>query len=185
MGFCFFNNVAIAARALQAEHGIERVLIIDWDVHHGNGTQDTFYADPSVYYISTHLSPHYPGTGMDYERGMGAGINTTRNVPLPHGTTREQYLAAFTDAIDSALVEFDPQFLLISAGYDCLAGDPLGGLPLTRQDMHAMTRQLMAIADERFGGRMVVMLEGGYAPKPVAAAVVDTLRALVDLPPRD
>ncbi len=185
MGFCFFNNVAIAARALQAEHGIERVLIIDWDVHHGNGTQDIFYADPSVYYISTHLSPHYPGTGMEHERGEGEGRGTTRNVPLAHGTTTAQFRAAFTAALDNALAEFDPQFILVSAGYDCLADDPLGGLPLKRQDMHALTRELMDIAAERTQSRIVLLLEGGYAPKPVAAAVVDTLRALVDLPPRD
>jgi acetoin utilization deacetylase AcuC-like enzyme len=185
MGFCFFNNVAIAARALQAEHGIDRVLIVDWDVHHGNGTQDIFYADPSVYYISLHLSPHYPGTGMEYERGAGAGIGATRNVPLPHGTTIAEFRAAFTAALDEALRTFDPQFILVSAGYDCLAGDPLGGLPLRRQDMHALTTELMAVAAERTESRMVLMLEGGYAPRPVAAAVVDTLRALVDLPPRD
>ncbi len=185
MGFCFFNNVAVATRALQAEFGVERVLILDWDVHHGNGTQDIFYADPSVYYISLHLNPHYPGTGMDYERGVGAGIGTTHNVPLAHGTTVAQFRAAFTAALDEALGVFDPQFILVSAGYDCLAGDPLGGLPLRRQDMHALTRELMAIAAARTQGRLVLMLEGGYAPGLVADAVVDTIRALVDLPPRE
>jgi acetoin utilization deacetylase AcuC-like enzyme len=185
MGFCFFNNVALAARALQAEHGIKRVLIIDWDVHHGNGTQDIFYADPSVYYISLHLSPHYPGTGMEYERGIGAGIGSTLNVPLAHGTTAAQFRAAFTAALDEALASFDPEFILVSAGYDCLRGDPLGGLPLERQDMHALTTELMEIAAARTNRRLVLLLEGGYAPGPVAAAVVDTIRALVELPPRD
>ncbi len=183
MGFCFFNNVAIAARALQAVHGIQRVMILDWDVHHGNGTQDLFYCDPFVYYISTHLSPHYPGTGADYERGAGAGAGTTRNVPLPHGTTVAQYRSAFTAAVDAALAEFDPEFLLVSAGYDCLAGDPLGGLPLEPHDMHALTLELLAHARARMNGRMVLLLEGGYAPQRVGAGVVDTLRALTGLPP--
>lgn len=185
MGFCFFNNVAIAARALQAEHGIERVLIIDWDVHHGNGTQDIFYDDPSVYYISLHLSPHYPGTGAGDERGSGAGEGTTHNVPLPHGTTTAEFRAAFTRAVEDAVAEFDPQFILVSAGYDCMAGDPLGGLPLTAHDMHALTMELMTIAGARMEGRLVLLLEGGYAPRAVAAGVVDTIRALVELPPRD
>ena len=175
MGFCFFNNVAIAARALQAVHGIQRVLIIDWDVHHGNGTQDLFYCDPFVYYISTHLSPHYPGTGMEYERGAGAGAGTTRNVPLPHGTTVAEFRAAFTTAVDAAL----------AAGYDCLAGDPLGGLPLEPRDMHALTRELLAHARTRMNGRMALILEGGYNPARVGAGVVDTLRALSDLAPLD
>ena len=185
MGFCFFNNVAVAARALQAEHGIERILILDWDVHHGNGTQDIFYDDPSVYYISLHLSPHYPGTGALHERGIGKGVGTTRNVPLMHGTTAKQYHDAFDAAVDAALTEFDPEFILVSAGYDCMIGDPLGGLPLTPADMHSLTTKLMAKADERCDGRMVLMLEGGYAPRMVAAGVVDTIRALVSLPPRD
>jgi acetoin utilization deacetylase AcuC-like enzyme len=185
MGFCFFNNVAIAARALQAEHGIERVLIVDWDVHHGNGTQDIFYDDPSVYYISLHLSPHYPGTGAADERGAGAGQGTTRNVPLAHGTTTAEFRAAFTRALDEAVAEFDPQFILVSAGYDCMAGDPLGGLTLTPRDMNALTAELMAIAAARTQGRLVLVIEGGYAPRTAAAGVVDTIRALVDLPPVD
>ena len=185
MGFCFFNNVAIAARALQAVHGIQRILIVDWDVHHGNGTQDLFYCDPFVYFISTHLSPHYPGTGMEYERGAGAGAGTTRNVPLPHGTTVAEYRAAFTRAVDAAMSEFDPEFLLVSAGYDCLAGDPLGGLPLEPADMHVLTHELLTHARARMGGRMVLLLEGGYNPKRVGAAVVQTLRALTGLPPKE
>lgn len=185
MGFCFFNNVAIAARALQAEHGIERVLILDWDVHHGNGTQDIFYGDASVYYLSLHLSPHYPGTGAEDERGTGEGQGTTRNVPLAHGTTTEEFRSAFTRALEDAVAEFDAQFILVSAGYDCMVGDPLGGLPLTAHDMHALTTELLAIAAARTKGRLVLMLEGGYDPRAVAAGVVDTIRALVQLPPRD
>jgi acetoin utilization deacetylase AcuC-like enzyme len=185
MGFCFFNNVAIAARALQQQHGIKRVLIVDWDVHHGNGTQDIFYSDPSVYFLSLHLSPHYPGTGAAAERGTGAGAGATRNVPLPHDTTVAAYHSAFSRALDGALLEFDPEFILVSAGYDCLAGDPLGGLPLEPHDMHTLTTQLCDIARERTGNRLVILLEGGYAPHRVGAGVVDTLRALVQLPPRE
>jgi acetoin utilization deacetylase AcuC-like enzyme len=185
MRFCLFNNIAVAARALREEHGVERVLIVDWDVHHGNGTQDIFYADASVYYLSFHLAPHYPGTGAAEERGYGAGEGTTRNVPLPHGTSREEFRAAFSAALDAVLAEFDPQFILVSAGYDCLAGDPLGGLTLQRQDVHAMTRELMSVARQHANGRLVLVLEGGYAPAAVGDAVVDTLRALAALPPRD
>jgi acetoin utilization deacetylase AcuC-like enzyme len=184
MGFCLANNVAIAADWLQ-EQGMARVMIIDWDVHHGNGTQDIFYNDASVYYISTHLSPHYPGTGAASDRGFGAGTGTTLNVPLAHGTTAAAYHAAFDAAVAQATAEFDPQFILVSAGYDCMIGDPLGGLPLTPADMHSLTARLKQVADDRCDGRLVLMLEGGYAPRMVAAGVVDSLRALVDLPPRD
>ena len=183
MGFCFFNSVAIAARALQAQYGVERVLIVDWDVHHGNGTQDIFYADPSVFYLSLHLSPHYPGTGEAYERGMGAGSGATLNVPLPFGTTTSQYRAAFSGALAQITEHFDPQFILVSAGYDCLQGDPLGGLTLEPHDMHALTLELLELARARCQGRLVLLLEGGYVPRRVAAGVVDTLRALVALPP--
>ena len=185
MGFCFFNNVAVAARALQAEHGLDRVLIIDWDVHHGNGTQDIFYDDASVYYLSLHLGQHYPGTGAFDERGIGAGTGTTRNVPLLRGTNALQYHEAFNNALNAALDEFDPQFILVSAGYDCMLGDPLGGLMLTPPDMHALTRTVMEKADEHCEGRVTLLLEGGYTPRMVAAGVVDTLRALVSLPPCD
>jgi acetoin utilization deacetylase AcuC-like enzyme len=160
-------------------------MIIDWDVHHGNGTQDIFYGDPSVYYISLHLSPHYPGTGHVDERGAGAGANRTRNVPLPHGTTAPRYRTAFTSVLDAALAEFDPQFILVSAGYDCMAGDPLGGLPLTSRDLYDMTTEVRAIADDRCDGRLVLMLEGGYAPRAVANGVVNSIHALIGLPPAD
>jgi acetoin utilization deacetylase AcuC-like enzyme len=130
MGFCLFNNAAVAARAVQAEHGIERVLIVDWDVHHGNGTQDIFYDDPRVYYMSVHIAGHYPGTGWEDERGAGAGLGTTRNVPLPHGTSAADIVRAFDNALAVTLAEFEPQFTIVSAGFDCLAGDPLGGFLL-------------------------------------------------------
>jgi acetoin utilization deacetylase AcuC-like enzyme len=185
MGFCLFNNVAVAARWAQAERGVERVLIIDWDVHHGNGTQDIFYADPSVYYLSLHLSPHYPGTGEAEERGAGAGLGTTRNVPLPEGTTAAIYRRAFEEALDMALAEFAPELVLISAGFDCLAGDPLGGLGLEPADLHALARLVVERTQGTAGGRVVAVLEGGYAPARVGAGVVDLIRALGGLPPRD
>jgi len=185
MGFCLFNNVAVAARWAQARRGVGRVLIVDWDVHHGNGTQDIFYADPSVYYLSLHQSPHYPGTGAAEERGMGAGLGTTRNVPLPEGTTAAAYRTAFEEALDAALGEFEPELVLVSAGFDCLAGDPLGGLMLEPADLHYLTRLLVERTLGTAGGRVVAVLEGGYAPARVGEGVVEVLRALAGLPPRD
>jgi acetoin utilization deacetylase AcuC-like enzyme len=183
MGFCLFNNVAVAARAAQAEHGIERVLIIDWDVHHGNGTQDAFYSDPSVFYLSLHLDGHYPGTGAAEEKGVDAGVGTTHNVPVPAGTSAAEYRAAFSTAIRHAFEQSRPDLVMISAGYDCLAGDPLGGLMLEPVDMHAITCQVMEAAGKTAGGRVVVALEGGYAPARTGAGVVSTLRALAGLAP--
>ena len=180
MGFCLFNNVAIATRAVQAEYGIERVLIIDWDVHHGNGTQDIFYDDPRVYYLSLHLGGHYPGTGWPDERGVGAGVGTTRNVPLAEGTTPREFRAAFDAALAATLAEFQPQFTFVSAGFDCLAGDPLGGLLLEPADLHALTRKILgAIAPS--GSRLALVLEGGYTPARVGKGVVAVFRALAGL----
>jgi acetoin utilization deacetylase AcuC-like enzyme len=181
MGFCLFNNAAAAARAAQAEHGLERVLIIDWDVHHGNGTQDVFYDDPRVFYLSLHIDGHYPGTGAAHETGSGAGIGTTRNVPLPPGTSAAEYRAAFSDAVRDAFAAAQPGLVIISAGYDCLAGDPLGGLLLEPRDMYEMTREVMERARVTSAGRVAVMLEGGYAPARAGAGVVATLRALAGL----
>jgi acetoin utilization deacetylase AcuC-like enzyme len=185
MGFCLFNNVAIAARALQAEWGIERVLIVDWDVHHGNGTQDIFYEDPTVYYLSLHQSPWYPGTGPPGERGAGAGRNTTRNVPVPAGTTGDAFLSAFRAALDAVEREFAADFILVSAGFDCMAGDPLGRLLLAPSDLHALAREVLGRAHASAGGRVALVLEGGYAPEQLGRGVVDVFRALGGLPPRD
>lgn len=185
MGFCLFNNVAIAARWAQEERGIDRVLIIDWDVHHGNGTQDIFYEDPSVYYLSLHQSPHYPGTGSVDERGAGPGLGTTRNIPLPAGTSAAEYRDYFEGALDATLAEFEPELVLISAGYDSLAGDPLGGFQLEPADMHALARSIIEKTEGAAEGRVIAVLEGGYAPSRVGAGVVDTIRALAGIPPRD
>ena len=184
MGFCFFNNVAVAARWLQAERAVDRIAVIDWDVHHGNGTQDIFYADPSVYYLSLHLADHYPGTGHAHERGAGGAAGATLNVPLAHDTTREEYLRAYSDALDRMLGEFAPEFVLVSTGFDCLAGDPLGGLPLEPADLHSMTAELVEKTATSARGRVVAALEGGYVPARVGAGTVAVLRALAGLPPQ-
>ncbi|HUF51453.1 MAG TPA: histone deacetylase [Longimicrobiales bacterium] len=181
MGFCLFNNIAVAARAAQAEHGIERVLIIDWDVHHGNGTQDIFYDDGRVYYASLHLGHHYPGTGAAEERGVGGGRGTTLNVPLEAGTTADVYLRLFEDTLARACEESRPELVLVSAGYDCLLGDPLGGLRLEPEHIHRMTRLVVERAQETAAGRVVAALEGGYVPQRVGAGVVATLRALAGI----
>jgi acetoin utilization deacetylase AcuC-like enzyme len=181
MGFCLFNSVAVAARALQHEHGRRRILIVDWDVHHGNGTQDTFYEDGDVYFLSLHQSPHYPGTGSARERGTGAGQGTTRNVELAAGTTGEAYRRAYSDALGAAFDEFQPDFVLVSAGFDCLQGDPLGGFLLEPGDVHAMTRELLERTRAAGAGGPVLTLEGGYAPARTAAGVVAGFRALAGL----
>jgi acetoin utilization deacetylase AcuC-like enzyme len=181
MGFCIFNNVAIAARRLQAAWGLERVLIVDVDVHHGNGTQAIFYDDPSVYVLSLHQSPHYPGTGSAAERGAGSGTGATRNVPLPAGTDGAAYRAALSTALDAMLAEFEPELCLVSAGFDCLAGDPLGGLLLEPADLYGVTRELVERATGGTG-RVVAVLEGGYAPERTGAGALQVVRALAGLP---
>jgi len=181
MGFCLFNNVAVAARVLQREHGVGRVMIADWDVHHGNGTQDIFYDDGSVYYLSLHQHPWYPGTGDPSERGTGRGMGATRNVRIAAGTSRSANLEMFEQAVDAAFAEFEPEVVLVSAGYDCMAGDPLGGLLLEPADIHAMTCLLIERAGATAGGRVAAMLEGGYAPDRAGAGVVATLHALCGL----
>jgi len=181
MGFCLFNAVAATARWLQARGHAERVLIVDWDVHHGNGTQDIFWEDPSVYFVSLHQHPWWPGTGAASERGGGAGEGTTLNVPLASGTSRGAYLDAFESALDRVFGEFSPDFVLVSSGFDALAGDPLGGLLLEPSDFHVMTRSLMARADQACGGRLVALLEGGYDPKRTGLAAVAVIRAMADI----
>jgi acetoin utilization deacetylase AcuC-like enzyme len=184
MGFCLLNNVAIAARWLRRQ-GIDRVLIIDWDVHHGNGTQDIFYADPSVYYLSLHQHPLYPGTGHPEERGAGAAQNCNRNVRISAGTAGPEYLGLFQEALEGTLAEFSPDFVLVSAGFDCLRADPLGGLQLEPADLHQLTmRLLLRLAPGTT--RVVHTLEGGYNAPRVGEGVVSVLRALAGLPdPRD
>jgi acetoin utilization deacetylase AcuC-like enzyme len=162
MGFCLFNNVAVAAKHLQQRHGIERVAIIDWDLHHGNGTEAIFYDDPSVLYVSLHQFPQYPGTGAVTDIGRGPGLGYNVNVPLSAGVGDEGYLLAFEEIVAPVLRQFAPQFILVSAGFDCHWRDPLGAMQVTEKGFLGMTRSLLAVAEEVAGGRIAAVLEGGY-----------------------
>ena len=182
MGFCLFNSIAITARWLQARGHAERVLIVDWDVHHGNGTQDAFYDDPSVFFLSLHQAPHYPGTGGADERGEGSGEGYTLNVPLQSGTPRTEYRERFEEAVGRARERFSPDFVLVSAGFDVMAGDPLGDMLLEPEDLHAMTRYLIEGVASGCHGRVVALLEGGYEPPRLGVGAVAVVRALANLP---
>ena len=179
MGFCFFNNVAIGARHLRERHGVERVMILDWDVHHGNGTQHTFEADPDVLFVSLHQYPFYPGTGSAQETGRGAGAGRTVNVPMSAGAGDAEYAAAFRDVVDPVAREFDPHFVLISAGFDADIRDPLAQIRLTTEAYRKMTRHALSIARDHAEGRLAAVLEGGYdlsALREDVAATIEELR---------
>ncbi len=162
MGFCLFDHIAVAARYAQQKHGLKRILIIDWDVHHGNGTEEIFYEDPSVFYFSIHQYPYYPGTGAANDTGKGEGEGYTLNVPLTTGCGMREYREAFRNQLIPAARRFKPDLILISAGFDAHREDPLAGMNLEDEDFEELTRMVMGIADEHCQSRLVSILEGGY-----------------------
>jgi acetoin utilization deacetylase AcuC-like enzyme len=180
MGFCLFNNVAIGTRYIQEKHNLHKILIVDWDVHHGNGTQAAFYDDPSVLYFSVHQYPFYPGTGSATEKGGGKGLNYTINVPLSAGSTDADYLRAFKDKLEPAALAFAPDFVLISAGFDAHEDDLLGGMRVTTEGFAKLTRIVKQIAEKCCRGRLVSVLEGGYHLEALAASVEAHIRVLME-----
>ena len=178
MGFCLLNHVAIATRYVQEKHRLKRVLIVDWDVHHGNATQDVFYSDPSVLYFSTHQYPFYPGTGSEQEKGLGPGHGMNINVPLPAGSGDSDVIRAFREKLVPAAESFRPEFVLISAGFDGHRRDPLAQFQLTENGYAALTRIVKEIAERFAGGRLVSVLEGGYNLEALSRSVEAHIRVL-------
>ncbi len=162
MGFCLFNTVAIGADHLKRRHGTKRILIMDWDVHHGNGTQEAFYSDRSVLYLSTHQYPFYPGSGAIEEAGADDGEGYTVNIPLPAGCGNEEYLRVFREIVVPIGEKFEPEWILVSAGFDPHRRDPLGGMDLTEEGFRVMASMLLGLAEEYAGGKIAFLLEGGY-----------------------
>ena len=171
LGFCLLNSVAITARYLQQHYGIDKVLILDWDVHHGNGTQHSFEDDPSVLFISTHQYPHYPGTGAHTETGVGRGQGATLNCPMPAGSTDSQYETVWREKILPKIAEFGPEVVLLSAGFDAHAADPLASINLSTDFFGWMTERMLEVADQHADGRLVSLLEGGYDLNALAECV--------------
>lgn len=178
MGFCIFNHVAIAANHLRRVHGLKKIAIVDWDVHHGNGTEAIFECDPAVFYVSLHEANIYPYTGHADDRGRGPGEGTTLNLPLPHGSDGAVALAAWDDHAAPALDAFRPEFVLVSAGFDARQGDPLGGLEWDDETFGAFTRRVVSLAESHAQGRVVSSLEGGYYPPGLASAALAHIAAL-------
>jgi acetoin utilization deacetylase AcuC-like enzyme len=181
MGFCLYNNVAIAARHARRAWGVDRILIVDWDVHHGNGTQDIFYDDPSVFFFSTHQAPWYPGTGWPDETGDGPARGTTLNCPFPAGSGRREILGAFRRKLLPAMEEFRPELVLVSAGFDSRRDDPLGLFRLHDEDFRELTEVVLEIADRWAQGRLVSVLEGGYSLHGMPLAAAAHLRGLMGI----
>ena len=179
MGFCLFNNVAIGARLAVTELELDRVLVVDWDVHHGNGTQDAFWTDAQVGFLSIHRWPFYPGTGAADETGSGQGLGMTVNLPVEFGTSREEYLARFRSELERFADKVRPQLVLISAGFDSHRLDPIGSLGLETEDFQPLTKAVLDVAEQHAGGRIVSVLEGGYHIDMLADSVEAHLKELL------
>jgi acetoin utilization deacetylase AcuC-like enzyme len=184
MGFCLFNNVAVAARALQADEGVGKLLVIDWDVHHGNGTQHSFESDPSILYFSTHQYPHYPGTGAFGEVGVGAGEGATVNVPMPAGCGDSEYVGVFARILAPVARVFAPEMILVSCGFDAHRDDPLASMQVGTAGYRDMTRIVRAVAEDVCGGRLAFVLEGGYAASGLDEGTSAVLDALLEPTPK-
>lgn len=178
MGFCLFNNIAVAARVAIEELGLERVLIVDWDVHHGNGTQATFWEDPQVGFLSMHRYPFYPGSGAADETGSGAGLGSTVNLPIRFGTPPADQIERFRTATERLADQLKPQLVMVSAGFDSHINDPIGSLELESEDFITLTDIVLKVAGTHADGRLVSLLEGGYNPAALAESVELHLRAL-------
>jgi acetoin utilization deacetylase AcuC-like enzyme len=177
MGFCQINNIAVAA-AHALSRGLTRIAIVDWDVHHGNGTQDIFYETDQVLFCSVHQSPLYPGTGAASEQGTGVGWGFTVNVPLPPGTGDDTYFRVFDEIFLPKLRDYRPELMLISAGFDAHEADPIASMRVTEAGFRAMAERTVALAEEAASGRVVALLEGGYDPNALARSVVEVIRVL-------
>jgi len=178
LGFCLFNNVAVTARYLQQHHGLDKIMVLDWDVHHGNGTQHSFEDDPSVLYVSTHQYPFYPGTGAWSETGTGAGAGATLNCPMPAGADDSHYETAWRERILPKIESFAPQMIIVSAGFDAHRADPLAQISLSTQFYGWMTERLMEQADKHCHGKMISILEGGYNIDEMPACIGEHLQVL-------
>ena len=179
MGFCVFNNTALAAKQALNRHGLSRILIVDWDVHHGNGTQASFYESPEVWAYSAHRSPFYPGTGSADETGTGPGLGTTFNLPLAYGISRHEYRERFESVLADAANRCRPELVIVSAGFDTHVADPVGSLGLETEDFETLTRMVVDVANQYCGGKVISLLEGGYDPIVLAESVECHIEALL------